>query len=155
MGAARTNQSFDAFFALAEPKLRAALVAAHGGELGRDAVSVALQYAWEHRDRVLEMENPVGFLYQLGRRWASREQRRSRRRFALTRPTEPAAGFEPALHGALARLPMRQRQVVVLTVGFGLSHAETAEVLGIARSSVQNHVERGLRRLRQELGEER
>lgn len=148
------NPGFDAFFVVAEPKLRAALVAAYGGELGRDATSVALQHAWEHRDRVLGMENPIGFLYQVGRRWASREERRSRRRFALSRPAEPAPGFEPALHSALAGLPLRQRQVVVLAVGFGFSHSETAEVLGIARSSVQNHVERGLRRLRQELGEE-
>ena len=152
---APADVGFDAFFFVAEPKLRAALVAAYGRELGRDATAVALQHAWEHRDRVLGMENPVGFLYRVGRRWAAREARRARRQFDLARPPEPAPGFEPALHDALARLPLRQRQVVVLVSGYGLTHAETAEVLGIARSSVQNHVERGLRRLRHELGEDR
>lgn len=150
-----TVGGFDAFFATSEPRLRAALVTAFGGELGRDATAVALQHAWEHRDRVLAMENPVGFLYRVGQRWATREARRARRRFVIDRPADTTPGFEPALHDALARLPLRQRQVVVLAVGYGLTHAETAEVLGIGRSSVQNHVERGLRRLRQEIGEDR
>lgn len=102
-GMAPADVGFDAFFLVAEPRLRAALVAAYGGELGRDATAVALQHAWEHRDRVLGMENPVGFLYRVGRRWAAREARRARRQFELARPPEPPPGFEPALHDALAR----------------------------------------------------
>ena len=154
-GVGRQTAEFDAFFQVAEPKLRAALVSAFGAEVGRDATAVALQHAWEHRDSVLGMENPVGFLYSVGRRWAAREGRKARRRFQVDRPVEGSASFEPGLHDAIARLPLRQRQVVVLAVGYRLSHAETAEVLGISRSSVQNHVERGLRRLRAELGEDR
>jgi RNA polymerase sigma factor (sigma-70 family) len=60
-----------------------------------------------------------------------------------------AEAFE--LHSALAELSTRQRQVVVLCVGYGLTHAQVAALLGISRSSVQNHVERGLRHLRTEI----
>ena len=35
---------------------------------------------------------------------------------------------------------------------FGYTHAETSALLGISRTSVQNHVERGLSRLRREMG---
>ena len=40
--------AFEAFFRETEPKLRRALVAAYGPDLGREAASVALSYAWEH-----------------------------------------------------------------------------------------------------------
>jgi DNA-directed RNA polymerase specialized sigma24 family protein len=42
--------------------------------------------------------------------------------------------------------------VVVLVSAYGLSQRETAQMLGITRSSVQRHLERGLARLRRELG---
>jgi DNA-directed RNA polymerase specialized sigma24 family protein len=38
-----------------------------------------------------------------------------------------------------------------LVHGFEYTHQEVADLLGISRSSVQNHVERGLARLRTEL----
>ncbi len=59
--------------------------------------------------------------------------------------------IEPGLPDALNKLSARQRQVVVLVHGFEYTHQEVADLLGISRSSVQNHVERGLARLRSEL----
>ena len=58
---------------------------------------------------------------------------------------------EPGLPGALNTLSARQRQVVVLVHGFEYTHQEVADLLGISRSSVQNHVERGLEKLRSKL----
>jgi RNA polymerase sigma-70 factor (ECF subfamily) len=58
---------------------------------------------------------------------------------------------EPGLPAALGKLSARQRQVVVLVHGFEYTHQEVADLLGISRSSVQNHVERGLATLRSEL----
>jgi RNA polymerase sigma-70 factor (ECF subfamily) len=58
---------------------------------------------------------------------------------------------EPGLPNALNKLSARQRQVVVLIHGFEYTHQEVADLLGISRSSIQNHVERGLARLRSEL----
>jgi len=144
--------AFEAWFESAEPALRSALVATLGAETGREAAVEALAYAWEHRDRVFAMDNPVGYLFRVGKRWGIRQQRRGRRRFGLIDSTAHPPGFEPALQSALAALSVRQRQVAVLCTGYGLTHAEAAEILGIRRSSVQNHAERGMARLRRELG---
>ena len=65
-------------------------------------------------------------------------------------PTVPASSR--ALGAALASLSRRQRQVAVLVAGCGLSHAETAAILGVSRSSVQNHAERAMAKLRLALG---
>ncbi|HDK45363.1 MAG TPA: sigma-70 family RNA polymerase sigma factor [Actinobacteria bacterium] len=59
---------------------------------------------------------------------------------------------ESGLPGALSHLTTRQRQAVVLVYGYGMSHTEAAALLGVKRSTIQNHVERGLDRLRSELG---
>jgi hypothetical protein len=42
------GEGFAEFFAIAEPKLRRALVAAYGVDRGREAAAEALTYAWEH-----------------------------------------------------------------------------------------------------------
>ncbi|MFQ5967965.1 MAG: RNA polymerase sigma factor [Acidimicrobiia bacterium] len=48
----------------------------------------------------------------------------------------------------MTKLPVRQRTAVVLHHGFGWTHQEIASTLGLSRSTVQNHIERGLIRLR-------
>jgi RNA polymerase sigma-70 factor (ECF subfamily) len=141
---------FETFFAATEPSLRRALVAGFGGECGRDATAEALAYGWREWGRVSELQNPAGYLYRVGERWAKRSQRR-------LRPIVPPAvsaevRFEPDLAPALQDLTLRQRQAVVLVVGFGFSHSEAAELLGISRSSIQNHVERAMSKLRVYLG---
>ncbi|GAA1929966.1 SigE family RNA polymerase sigma factor [Nocardioides lentus] len=54
---------------------------------------------------------------------------------------------------ALARLPRRQREVLVLRYYAELSEAEIAEVLGVSRGAVKSHASRGAARLRTLLGE--
>ena len=107
---------------------------------------------WEHRDRVLALDNATGYAFRVGQRWARRQRTRQKRRFGAPPPDRSAPGFEPALHDALAGLSTRQRQVVVLCTGYGLTHSEAAALLNISRSSVQNHAERGLRHLQDEVG---
>jgi hypothetical protein len=58
----REELSEDAYVSwhrLVEPRLRAALVAEFGADLGRDATSEALSYVWENRLRVLGLDNSV------------------------------------------------------------------------------------------------
>lgn len=52
---------------------------------------------------------------------------------------------------ALARLPDRAHEVVILCKIEGLSHAQAAERLGISKRTVDEHVRRGIKRLGHEL----
>jgi RNA polymerase sigma-70 factor (sigma-E family) len=56
--------------------------------------------------------------------------------------------------GALAALPSRRREVLVLRYYLGLSEAEIARVLGISTGTVKSTAARGLAALAQKLGEE-
>ena len=56
--------------------------------------------------------------------------------------------FEPALVPALAALSERQRIAVVLVHGFDWTMRDVAELTGIRVTTVQSHLERGLRNLR-------
>jgi DNA-directed RNA polymerase specialized sigma24 family protein len=135
---------FREFVREAEPRLRRALVAAYGLDRGREAACDALAYAWEHWDRLRSVENLVGYLYRVGQ--SSLRTRKKPVLFAIDDDVEPLV--EPALAGALARLPERQRASVVLVHAGGLTVREAADVLGVNASTVQRHVERALAALR-------
>lgn len=141
--------TFAEFHRRAEPQLRRAFIARYGAEIGREAAAEALAYGWENWDRIRAMGNPLGYLYRVGQ---SRSRRLWPRRAVFdARSERPLPWVEPGLPAALNKLSVRQRQVVVLVHGFEYTHQEVATLLGISRSSVQNHVERGLARLRSEL----
>lgn len=150
--ASLARSDFEEFFRSTEPLLRAALVSTFGADVGREAAAEALLYGWRNWDRVRELDNPSGFLFRVGQRWGQRHQARGRRRIGEPLVDHVPPSFEPQLADSLAELPTRQRQAVVLCIGYGLTHAEAAALLGIKRSSVQNHVERALRHLRRRLG---
>ncbi|HEY5650881.1 MAG TPA: nuclear transport factor 2 family protein [Acidimicrobiia bacterium] len=63
----RRRETFTRYFEEAEPRLRVALGAALGQDRGRDATSEALAFGWENWDRLEQMENPIGYLYRVGR----------------------------------------------------------------------------------------
>jgi RNA polymerase sigma-70 factor (ECF subfamily) len=149
---ARTDtDTFTGFVERVGPRLKHALISSLGGEVGREATAEALAWAWEHWDRLTEMDNPAGYLYRVGRSRGVGMYRRRRRETAAPHvPTTEhgAHPFEPGLPGALERLSQKQRAVVVLIHGYGWTYREVAGVLGIAAGSVQKHEERGMRRLR-------
>ncbi len=151
-GAVREEEeAFADFFREIEPRLRRSLIAALGGETGREAAAEALAWAWEHWARVQGMENPGGYLFRLGR---NRGLSMLRRRPAFSLPRDLSGDspwFEPGLPPALARLPERQRVAVLLIHGFSWTYREVAAHLGVEISTVQSHVERGMARLRHQL----
>ena len=61
------THEFTAFVAAAEPRLRMALGSAYGFELAEEATAEAMAFAWEHWDRVAAADNPVGYVYAVGR----------------------------------------------------------------------------------------
>jgi DNA-directed RNA polymerase specialized sigma24 family protein len=142
--------SFESFVGEVEPRLRRALVAMYGIERGREATAEALAYAWEHWERISGYENLAGYLFRVA-------QSRSRRRkapvvFASIDRGESERYFEPGLPAAMAKLSESQRLAVVLVHAFGWRITEVAELTGVKATTVQNHIERGLRRLRKNLG---
>jgi RNA polymerase sigma factor (sigma-70 family) len=58
------------------------------------------------------------------------------------------------LVAALAKLPRRQREIVVLRHMTGLSEVEVAAATGLALGTVKTHLRRGLMGLRRALGDE-
>ena len=68
-------------------------------------------------------------------------------------PTREQLAPEPSLDrvelaAALARLPRRQREVLVLRFLLDLDERDTAEVLGVSIGTVHTHAKRGLAQIR-------
>lgn len=142
---------FADFVRSTEPRLRLALGAAFGFNVAEDATAEAMAFAWEHWDRVTASDNPVGYLFGVGRNRARRHLRRRHPRLPAVR-AEDLPWVEPGLPAALAALSERQREVVMLLHCFEWTLAEVADVLGMAKGTVQVHERRGMARLRRELG---
>jgi RNA polymerase sigma factor (sigma-70 family) len=141
--------AFAAFFPDARDRIQAALTARWGPQVAQEATADALAWAWEHWERVESMENAVGYLYRVG----STKAKRMRARTELPTPSAPVpTEFEPELVPALNRLSQRQREVVILVVGYGWSQQEVANLLGLSHSSVRSHLERGMTSLRRSIG---
>ena len=141
------RKEFEAFVRTIEPSLHRALVAAYGFERGRDATAEALGWAWEHWDRAKDLDNKVAYLFRVG-------QSRSRDRktpITFERDESSDPWFDPGLISALASLTEHQRVAVVLVNGFEWKLREVAELLDVGVSTVQSHVERGMRSLRNAL----
>jgi DNA-directed RNA polymerase specialized sigma24 family protein len=145
--------AFRDFVGESEPRLRQALSATLGTQAGRDATADAMGYAWENWERIQPMDNPAGYLYAVGRDRARKSLRKQRPVFY---PVDASRlpWVEPSLPSALEHLPDRQREVVVLMYCYQWSMSEVADLLGIAKSTVQNHAERGLASLRLSIGVE-
>jgi RNA polymerase sigma-70 factor (ECF subfamily) len=138
----------EALVAELRPRLARAFVAAYGVERGQEALAEALACAWERCDEVGAMDNPAGYLFRVGQ-----SRSRPRRRPPLF-PAPADVGLpwvEPSLPAGLRALTEHQRVAVVLVHGYGWTHREVGELLGVAPTTVQNHVERALARLRDHL----
>jgi RNA polymerase sigma-70 factor (ECF subfamily) len=101
--------------------------------------------AWLHRIALNVFRNRV-------------RSQRHRRTVALESVAEPAAnGLDPArtreLRDALARLPRRYREAVVMRHVQGLDYAEMAAVVGSPEGTLKSDVHRGLKLLKEELEE--
>lgn len=143
-----SGEEFEEFVRNAEPRLRRALLGSVGVDRLDDAVAEALAWGYEHRLELSEMDNPVGYLYRVGR-----SKVRPRRQVPLFRVMPVSIpDVEPGLVAALGDLPDTQRTAIWLAHGCGWTHAEIAVVMEVAPSTVATHVGRGLRRLREVMG---
>ena len=147
--------SFTEFVRETEPKLKVALSAAFGPDLGVESAAQALAYGWEHWERVGSLSNPAGYLWGVGRNHARRllsRRRRLRETMFESVPVDGIPGIEPGLTRALAGLSEKQRVSVVMVKGLGWTLSEVADLLQISVPTVQTHVGRAMKHLRRELG---
>ncbi len=151
MGSTTATEAFVEFVEAHEQRLRQALSAAFGSDVGREVAAEALAYAWENWQKVSVMENPAGYLYVLGRNRGRRGLERVVPKLMAVDPDhEP--WVEPALPDALQSLSEQQRICVMLLYSFDWTMPEVAELLGISKSTVQTYAERGMAKLRRKLG---
>jgi len=95
------------------------------------------------------MDNPAGYLFRVGQSYASRlSSRWSRSSLLVDQPVTSEISFDPDLQAALMKLKPDERVAIVLVHSHGHSYAEVAEVLDIPVTTVTNHLNRGLSRLR-------
>ncbi|MTV24510.1 sigma-70 family RNA polymerase sigma factor [Nitriliruptoraceae bacterium ZYF776] len=147
--------AFAAFFEASYASVTAAVRATLGeAPLARDATDEAFARAAERWEIVRAADQPAAWTYRVAVNWAYSWRRKWARR--PTRPTEQLDAEHrdvmPDLDLAhqLAVLPLQQRQMLVLRLGFGMSVAETAAVLGVAEGTVKSGVHRAKQRLRED-----
>lgn len=143
-----TEIAFDQFARLTGQRLRVALAARYGVDIGAEAAADALAYAWQHWDRVRVMDNPSGYLFRVGQTSARRHHRWHHRVELPAEVVRDEADADTGLPAALARLDDRQRTAVILAHVYDWSYAEIAELLAVPVSTVRNLVHRGTTKLR-------
>ena len=148
----KTAPTFTDFYRDAEPRLRRALVAAFGVDIGTESTAEALAFGWEHWERVSQMPNPAGYLFGVGRNKARRH--RWRRVAFPVPPVGHEFEVEPGIPKALSRLSEKQRVAVLLVYGDEWTWPEVADLLCVSVSTVQKHLERGMSKLRRSIGVE-
>jgi RNA polymerase sigma-70 factor (sigma-E family) len=136
--------------------LRTACLVTGDAHNGEDLLQTALAKAYGSWDKVSRADHPVAYVRRLMinthlswlRRLMSTEQVLETLPDAGTPDHQSAHAESDALRAALLGLSPRVRTAVVLRFFEDLSEADTAELMGCSRSTVNNHVTRGLAALR-------
>ena len=146
------EDGFAAFYERHRSTLHRAMTATLGDpQLAAEAADEALVRAAERWEQVSAMARPEGWLYRVAINWATSWRRKWARRptlpvETLDRPESDRHIYE--LVDEVRRLPLQQRQMLVLRFVLAYSVAETAEALGIAEGTVKSGVHRARQQLR-------
>jgi RNA polymerase sigma factor (sigma-70 family) len=151
--------AFEAFYRENVTRIvRACALVTLDASLAEDVAAEAFARLWSRWSQINSDDHAGGFVFKTAMRLSAREVRRSRRP-PPTPEGERVDEIDRAidrheLGRALAVLPVRQRQAVVLRDWAGLETAEAARVLGVRESTLRVHLARGRGRLRSALGAE-
>ena len=152
--------SFAEFVALRGQALqRTAFLLTNDWALAEDLVQTALARAYPRWNRI-QSDDPEAYLRRvLVNTWSSWWRRRWRGEVPTETLPESAApdayasaDRKDALRAALARLPKRQRAIVVLRYHEDLSETQVADALGISAGTVKSQASRALAKLRDDAG---
>lgn len=133
---------------------RAVWVTFRDADLAREAVDEAMTRAFQHWTKVATYENPAGWVYRVAVNWATnRVRKRQRERIyrSTQRPVSHELSTPTDIGDAVRRLPLAQRQVVVLRLLLDWSVRDTAAALGLREGTVKSRLSRALQYLRKEL----
>lgn len=127
--------------------------------LAEDIAQEALTKALSRWSRIRDVDRPGAYVHRIAINLANAHFRRRRiahRVQARLGPSEDVhrdsdAADAVAVRGAVAELPRRQRQVVVLRYQGDLPLADVADVLGISIGTVKSHLHDAMNRLREQL----
>ncbi|MGP4016469.1 SigE family RNA polymerase sigma factor [Saccharopolyspora sp. 5N708] len=142
--------------------LRIAVLLVDDRASAEDIVQDAYVRVFDSRARLRDPDKALAFLRQsvLNRARSMLRRRMIAKKYQPklatrdSQPDETGRGIDRAvLAAALAQLPRRQREAVVLRYYADLSEARTAEVMGCSPGAVKSYCSRGVSRLSGLLGE--
>jgi RNA polymerase sigma factor (sigma-70 family) len=148
----------------ADDCLRAVLASVGDKNKAKDLVDEAFARAYSSWRTVSAHPAPTAWVVRTALNTNISWWRRRRRELSVPDPSvlaDAAAAeaadspVDPRIMAALMRLPARQRQVVALRLFLDLDTARTADVLGLAPSTVKAHLARAIASLRRDLSPER
>jgi RNA polymerase sigma-70 factor, ECF subfamily len=158
MGAIAFDEFYASFF---DRVARALTLAGADRDLARDATQEAFGRALRQWRKVRDMDRPDGWVYvvamnQLRDHWRRSERRRDRVADLDDGAADNtrAVATRVSVRDAIAALPARQRQAVVLRYLADLPLADVAEAMGCAIGTVKATLHQALQNMRVELDDE-
>jgi len=155
------GMAFDEFYESYFDRVGRALVLAGADrDLARDTAQEAFARALQRWRKVREMDRPDGWVYvvamnQLREHWRRSERRRGRAPELGDAATDNthAVATRLSVRDAIATLPARQRQAVVLRYLADLSLDDVADAMGCATGTVKATLHQAMQSMRVEFDE--
>ncbi len=153
------TRSFDEFFEEESGTLfRRMWLVTRDRQEAEDVMQEAFLSLFERWDRVVKMEDPIGYLYRTAFNAWKKRSRRAARALRLLLPQSPppdqlsAVDNRTVMAEALERLTPRQRAALVLTEVLGYSSEDAGQILRVravtarvlasqARAAMRDHME--------------
>lgn len=153
MAEASEGADFAGFYAANFQRL-AAQLSLYAGDIAeaQDAVQEAMVRALARWDTISSYDDPAAWVRKVAWNLATSRWRRLRRVISLSdwharpgpEPHHPPSGLDNvALAGALAALPQRHRQAIILFYLLDLPVTEIASIAGVAEGTVKSWLHRG------------
>lgn len=151
-------ESFEALCHRVHPRLVRSLALYCGdARTGEDLAQEALALAFRDWSTVKQTDHPEAWVHRVGMNLAHSWFRRARIGRERTQPTDPDRPDEPetrlTVRAAVASLPRRQRQALVLRYFVDLSIRDTATAMQCAEGTVRALSSQAIDALRQKLGD--